>query len=393
MFCGGFPQEIEEVIPDRNSPRARMYLQKHIRNHLVDIGMMLIPIDMTSRMVQDGEIPEMESSNCEGTRSDLSMADTDVNTMEFTCPKSDCDCQDFAKDNDLYTEQFAPSTSKARDPSYDEAKNAKDEWAFCNWLHSASTEAISLTMGAPVLSEEREQQETVSSLLELLTLPNPLLHLKYQRKQFYTINRSWFSPRRLTTWAEFNRHSLEGIFQGQLIQEANSLHSIPLKVPKLREEFCFIYSHTNMSGVFQTWNNQIVETALSNTGVDLYRYKKEHSMSWKKEHRHLRSRPDNYSHFESPSRLVVFPIEIMLSSNWSTTKILQDFGDDDGTVLTKGKRGLEPIHQVYTYCLLYEKRYGCILTDAEAFIFRIRPISVKPGKVYFRYKPDLVNRF
>ncbi|KAI1113746.1 hypothetical protein F5Y14DRAFT_451758 [Nemania sp. NC0429] len=45
-FCGGFPEEVEKDYPDRDSEQAREALDKHVRDHLVSVALILAPLEI-----------------------------------------------------------------------------------------------------------------------------------------------------------------------------------------------------------------------------------------------------------------------------------------------------------------------------------------------------------
>ncbi|KAI8262375.1 NACHT-domain-containing protein [Colletotrichum sp. SAR11_239] len=88
-FCGGFPAEIESEYSDRNLQQAREALQKHVRDHLVSVALILAPV----------EVSELEDETCD-TKSDSRIDNTserDLNEAgaicETECQSDSCDCK------------------------------------------------------------------------------------------------------------------------------------------------------------------------------------------------------------------------------------------------------------------------------------------------------------
>ena len=79
------------------------------------------------------------------------------------------------------------------------------------------------------------------------------------------------------------------------------------------------------------------------------------------------------------------PKEYKTVSKWNSSVISEGKLVDETGKTRKGKgrsNNLDPIRQIYTYCVNNGCRYGCILTTGEAFIFRIKPHTARPGETF-----------
>ena len=78
------------------------------------------------------------------------------------------------------------------------------------------------------------------------------------------------------------------------------------------------------------------------------------------------------------------PKEYKTASKWQSSNIFRDFIDEMGEWKqgTRRSNKAKPIEQIYTYCVNFGCRYGCILTTGEAFIFRIKPRTTIPSETF-----------
>ncbi|CEJ93522.1 hypothetical protein VHEMI09103 [[Torrubiella] hemipterigena] len=95
-FCGGYPEELEKVYPDRECKAAVEGLTKHIKVHLVTISLFLLPINMAA--VETAEVDDLATGidTGIGTIQDiggLQALDGLTTVTELQCSNDDCDCR------------------------------------------------------------------------------------------------------------------------------------------------------------------------------------------------------------------------------------------------------------------------------------------------------------
>lgn len=89
-FCGGYPEEIEKDDPDRNGKRAREALEKHVRDHLIAVSMILAPVEKGGA---DGELDDTQSEAQRGNDSERDL-DGLTEAYDIQCPNDSCDCRE-----------------------------------------------------------------------------------------------------------------------------------------------------------------------------------------------------------------------------------------------------------------------------------------------------------
>jgi serine/threonine protein kinase len=88
-FCGGYPDVLEKIFPDRDSFDAQRGLRGHIKQHMQEIALFLPPYR--------SDIFD-EDDNCEGSdvthrRSNIDEADYNPDQFLDICDREDCDCK------------------------------------------------------------------------------------------------------------------------------------------------------------------------------------------------------------------------------------------------------------------------------------------------------------
>ncbi|RSL81917.1 hypothetical protein CEP51_005513 [Fusarium floridanum] len=96
-FCGGYPEEIERHHPDRDGKQAHEALEKHVRDHLVSISMILAPAETED---PDGTLDDSQSEAQRGNDSERGL-DGVLNNYELQCQNDSCDCKDSEKNSVL----------------------------------------------------------------------------------------------------------------------------------------------------------------------------------------------------------------------------------------------------------------------------------------------------
>lgn len=93
-FCDGYPDEIDKEFPNHSSRGAIKSLENHIRHHLDDIALLLLPIGMGDNMQQE-EDSDAEAER--GNRSEQNVKNLELLMERFTaadlqCSRAACDC-------------------------------------------------------------------------------------------------------------------------------------------------------------------------------------------------------------------------------------------------------------------------------------------------------------
>lgn len=255
---------------------------------------------------------------------------------------------------------------------------------------------------------------TMVSVLHSLTEENPNVRHGAASSNGLTASSNYFCPVKLKRWTEFSYDALEAIYGGELLKAANTEectlsnindHKTPPGYNDCNE------STTTL--VLSQWNNKVVSQAL-----EVVR-KSFHACLWtngpihflpeeakaiinnrsrtprkprqcnsrsssvassRKGNARLQIKPDASAvrpcpvHVDSCvlGQVERLPKDYKPSNKWTSAEVIEKLTDGDdwnqsGTI----DRLARPIRQVYTYCVLTNCRYGCILTTKEAFIFRV----------------------
>jgi hypothetical protein len=265
-----------------------------------------------------------------------------------------------------------------------------------------------------------------TSILELLTHPNPSLSHRIPKSKTNTRSPLYYWPRQIKKWEELEDiNILKHIFGGVLLQEACRGDRTLDPYPRLHSQAdCIIRNEDDTRDLINKWNKSVVTAALDPI-QDLF-----HPVIWskgdppsgkeafpsppkqheKQRHQPLRKgsaktthtklqslsrlQPDSGSIASSPLSSKAgdttisdcqerFPKEYKISTKWKSERIFNGGILDDSGVFMRGKTSDNyawPIRQAYTYCIQHMCRYGCILTGEEAFIFRIMPREDKSSE-------------
>lgn len=94
-FCGGYPEEIEQAFPDRQGYDAVAALTKHVRDHLIEVALMMLPTDYDTKdqdennhIKSEADRGDVEYQNVDG----LEVLDNRVRAGDLKCGRIDCDC-------------------------------------------------------------------------------------------------------------------------------------------------------------------------------------------------------------------------------------------------------------------------------------------------------------
>ncbi|KAM0415705.1 hypothetical protein ACHAPT_013321 [Fusarium lateritium] len=264
-----------------------------------------------------------------------------------------------------------------------------------------------------------------TSILEFLTHPNPTVSHRPPKRKTNSRNQKWHSPKQIKKWDEFHDFDVfKTSFGGRLLEEARREGRDLPAYPYIDDEAdCVERDEGDTRDLYAKWTKSIVTAALRPIRQEF------HSAMWSKgdpppdkepseppprpeKQRHLprrecsveaktpkmqslrRLRPDSGSTLSNTSprsgdldpaicRRERFPKEYKPAEKWKSKWMADLSLISESGEWERGKSGHDlawPIKQAYTYCIQHMCRYGCILTCHEAFIFRVKPRGVEPGK-------------
>lgn len=258
-----------------------------------------------------------------------------------------------------------------------------------------------------------------TSILELLTHPNPSVSHQIPKSKTNSRSPLYYWPKQIKRWEELEDvNILKDVFGGVLLKEACRRGRTLDPYPRLHSQAdCIIRNENDTRDLIHKWNKSIVTAALDPI-QDLF-----HPVIWskgnppsskevypsppqqeeKKRHQPLRKRsskatnkrlqslsrlqPDSGSIASRPASSKAdditistsqerFPKEYKISTKWKSERVFKGGLLDNSGCFIRSKTNDNyawPIRQAYTYCIQHMCRYGCILTAEEAFIFRIMP--------------------
>lgn len=244
-----------------------------------------------------------------------------------------------------------------------------------------------------------KEKESANSIFEFLTRKNPKVEYPAPNSKTLTSQRYYLCPKELRVWEDFSFSTLETIYGGKLIEAARRKGRSSLCYPRVSAIDCVVDDEPTTTCLLTTWNRSIVNAALEEDSVlSLF-----HPCIWRA--KTGQNNPTESSAKKDTDRLKPdggavsscatcrgprnpslvperFPKDYKTASKWKSSPFL-------GEALIDGKWKIGeiqkpeamPIRQVYTYCVKRGCRYGCILTTAEAFIFRIKPQTRTQGGV------------
>lgn len=247
---------------------------------------------------------------------------------------------------------------------------------------------------------------TQRSILEYLTERNPDIDNRQPANKRNTTRADYFIPKQLIEWTEFRFETLQMVYGGQLMKSARekgvTLPDYPFLVPDVD---CVVNCEPATVHILTKWNHGIVTAALNavrdtfhpcmwipRSGkkdimkeIGLEKKKKSKSDSAKSK----LTRADSGAMSSWPPYQEkageMLPKDYKTYTKWNSKDVINaKVLHEDGTWRTgmTKKSFAMPIRQVYTYCVNFGCRYGCILSTGEAFIFRIRPRASAKSTVY-----------
>jgi hypothetical protein len=238
-------------------------------------------------------------------------------------------------------------------------------------------------------------EKAAESILDFLTVDNPKIRHGDPNSVSLTSVRNSLWPRQVQQWKEFTFASLKKAFAGRLIREAQQKRSsltYPLLLAGIDD---LVYDEPTTTAVITIWNHGIVKASLQAVQETL------HPSTWVQSSRKSQSRPNDLPagttiqktrSKKAPrlkpdggavslcqncsSQVERLPKDYKPANKWQSSSMFSEWATNPTGELTEGEAGrnmFRPIRQVYTYCVKFECRYGCIITTREAFIFRIKP--------------------
>lgn len=263
---------------------------------------------------------------------------------------------------------------------------------------------------------------TAKCIFDLLTAKNPVVKYPEPTSMSNTTSTAWFTPRQVTHWDEFKFETLEAIYGGELMDEArrsvNHLPPYPYIKPAVD---CVVWDEDSTVHLLTKWNHSIVtagldavekfqhcewvpwvqttrdeEDSVADKTTKLRRPRScSQDISYGRKRSSRRLRPDAGGSISSSRSTDTtngsqqltesFPKEYKTASKWKSSAVFEKYLVQETGQWKPNlsrKNDLMPIRQIYSYCVRHECRYGCILTTAEAFIFRIKPREARPGKCH-----------
>lgn len=270
------------------------------------------------------------------------------------------------------------------------------------------------------------REPSATTILELLTHPNPPVIHPEPNSKGNTHSRNFFPPEKVEKWTDFDPKLLKVISDGRLLTEACRERDWLPAYPFIDHDTdCVLVSEPSTRDLLGKWNKTIVTAALvemqsefrpvkwfpGDITSDLKKVqwplntkqgenrrgphrRSSEGAKIPKQRSRARLQPDSGSialnaarpYTDSdpvPSHRERFPKEYKLASKWESV-IMWEKGliTEDG-IFVRGLEGIDaamPLKQAYTYCADNLCRYGCILSCKELFIFRIKPLERKPSK-------------
>lgn len=270
----------------------------------------------------------------------------------------------------------------------------------------------------------------ITTVLDSLTWPNP--EIRYGARGG-TLHKSttFLAPQKIIPWNEFNMETIASIGGGRLLRTIQATPSLLTVPPDVDVEHCVVEQEQETESKFllEQWSHCIVQKCLNsvqdqlpickwNPGIKAKASKGSSILTtastsyastpasdgptpgsslsihaafryWSNSARRLKQmkklRPDagatapcNTHGSLCPASLVErLPKDYKAATKWRSWEALEQVLDKDKSGDWKAgqlhKQPAWPLRQVYTYCVRFGCRYGCILTTEEAFVFRIRP--------------------
>ena len=223
---------------------------------------------------------------------------------------------------------------------------------------------------------------STQSLREYLQRENPVINnLPCKTGKNTTTNNNNFTlPRYIELWEDFELDSLKAMYGGalQAILEQNFYLHDHSAIPQF--PFCEVHDEDSLNSLLIRWTHSIVSDALAtaqkqlegyNHGVHIFMVRGGQanyagsSSKYRADWAAVQQSP-SYHSTKNPN---ILPGDTKLSSKWSSEHV--GLGPVSKNVPVP--QWLNPLTQVYTYCIRANVRYGYIITDEELVVLRVRP--------------------
>lgn len=220
------------------------------------------------------------------------------------------------------------------------------------------------------------------SLLNHLGCQNPPLDLSKCRPGRHTTSRRipWTHPQLIKTWDDFEYNALRTIYGGVLREILDHHFAIEqTTVPHL--PCCQIHDEKSFESLVAIWNQTVVSKALEatqNNFKDRLPLDRIYMCLGGQAQLPCPGRRPDWAGVK-PSTVStdklgaksknVLPGDTKVSSKWSSANI------EHGVVQEAKKKvdWIQPVGQIYTYCVRANARYGYVITAEELVVFRVRP--------------------
>ena len=225
---------------------------------------------------------------------------------------------------------------------------------------------------------------STQSLLNYLRSRDPHLDATPCRpgKNTASKNNPWDLPQRIEVWKDFEYDALQSIYGGVLRQVLERQFALEtFAIPEF--PFCHIHDEDSLESLLVKWNQSVMSNALSTAQgclegrlIDGEIYMCEGGQAQWPSESFKRRRPDWAG--VKPAMLLeeaqskaknLLPGDTKLSKKWSSAAINQ------GNLEEAENRvdWLQPMGQIFTYCVGNNARYGYLITDKELVVVRVRP--------------------
>lgn len=239
------------------------------------------------------------------------------------------------------------------------------------------------------------------NLLHYLSMENPVLDIGpcHSGSNTRSGKTSWDLPRRIQDWADFEYQSLDSIYNGALrdvLRSQSNLH----RPDHVDRDSRRIYSEEDMTHVVVLWNKKIVSKGLKIARNKIGNYLP-HGKIYMCQGKHAQA-PSNVPRLVDPESRGKKKNQKPRSPDWAGSKCSTVNPNDpkvkaknllpgdtkvskkwkSATIVTgdvkkadvEDKNWLQPVGQIYTYCVRSNARYGYLITDKELVVFRIRSV-------------------
>jgi hypothetical protein len=272
---------------------------------------------------------------------------------------------------------------------------------------------------------------SAASIFEYLTAKNPDLVFEDPKDKSLSKNPRWYKPSHVRPWEEFNFQTMESIFGGKLMEECLRERFLPFPAPPLNPRIdCVESGEDSTVHILTRWTRAMVNEALrevedifnlvfwvppSRANTRLASRLAEDTLSncgsledtaeergrparrglrqyrTLNRKRNLSQRPDGAGVFLSSrsrtnsrnNNINRLPSEIKPGSKWTSDSLRAgQLTEEDGRLRSRRNAGedVQPIIQIYHYCILANTRYGFLITSKEIMVVRIKPLVRGPVK-------------